>query len=90
MRTKASGHFLKKENLTGKIINEKTMKQIKTVGVVGAGTMGSALAQKFAQEGFKVVLADRALNFVDKGLANILTTLKEGIEKNVFTKQQGE
>jgi len=25
------------------------MKAIKTVGVIGAGTMGSALAQKFAQ-----------------------------------------
>jgi len=66
------------------------MKNIRTVGVVGAGTMGSALAQKFAQEGFKVILADRAKNFVEKGLANIRTTLEEGIERKVFTKQQGE
>jgi enoyl-CoA hydratase/3-hydroxyacyl-CoA dehydrogenase len=66
------------------------MKHIHTVGVVGAGTMGSALAQKFAQEGFKVILADRAKNFVEKGLANIRITLDEGIEKKVFTKQQGE
>lgn len=64
------------------------MKNIRTVGVVGAGTMGSALAQKFAQEGFKVILADRAKSFVDKGLANIRTTLEEGIEKKVFTKLQ--
>ncbi len=40
------------------------MKNIRTVGVVGAGTMGAALAQKFAQEGFEVILADRAKNFV--------------------------
>jgi len=39
------------------------MKKIKTVGVVGAGTMGSALAQKFAQEGFNVVLADREMQY---------------------------
>ncbi len=64
------------------------MKKIKTVGVVGAGTMGSALAQKFAQEGFKVILADRARNFVEKGLTNIHATLEKGIEKKVFTKQQ--
>ncbi|MBL0127994.1 MAG: hypothetical protein IPP83_11190 [Flavobacteriales bacterium] len=32
---------------------------MKTVGVVGAGTMGAAIAQKFAQEGFTVLLADR-------------------------------
>lgn len=66
------------------------MKHIRTVGVVGAGTMGSALAQKLAQEGFKVILADRAKNFVDKGLANIRTTLKEGVERKIFTNQQVE
>lgn len=32
------------------------MKTIDIVGVVGAGTMGSALAQKFTREGFGVVL----------------------------------
>ena len=66
------------------------MKKIKTVGVVGAGTMGSALAQKFAQEGFNVILADRAMNFVEKGLSNIKTTLEDGVQKSVFTKEQVE
>ncbi|MBI5857696.1 MAG: 3-hydroxyacyl-CoA dehydrogenase/enoyl-CoA hydratase family protein [Sphingobacteriales bacterium] len=66
------------------------MKQIKTVGVVGAGTMGSALAQKFAQEGFKVILADQAINFVEKGLTSIHKTLEDGVEKKVFTKTQAD
>ena len=66
------------------------MKHIRTVGVVGAGTMGAALAQKFAQEGFHVILADRAKNFVDKGLANIQKTFEEGIEKKVFSQEQVE
>lgn len=66
------------------------MKIIKTVGVVGAGTMGSALAQKFGQEGFKVILADRAIDFVNKGLAGIKNVLHEGVEKNVFTATQVE
>jgi len=64
------------------------MKNIRTVGVVGAGTMGAALAQKFAQEGFEVILADRAKNFVEKGLNNIRITLEDGVTKNVFSKQQ--
>lgn len=64
------------------------MKLITTVGIVGAGTMGSALAQKFAQEGFKVILADRANNFVEKGIGNIASMLNEGIAKNVFTQAQ--
>ena len=31
---------------------------IKTVGVIGAGTMGNGIAQVFAQSGFKVKLHD--------------------------------
>jgi len=64
------------------------MKNIRTVGVVGAGTMGSALAQKFAQEGFKVILADREDKFVQKGLNGIKAMLNEGLEKKVFTQDQ--
>jgi enoyl-CoA hydratase/3-hydroxyacyl-CoA dehydrogenase len=64
------------------------MKNIRTVGVVGAGTMGSALAQKFAQEGFKVILADREMKFVEKGLNGIKSMLNEGLEKKVFTPEQ--
>ena len=64
------------------------MKNIKTVGVVGAGTMGSALAQKFAQEGFRVILADRAMNFVEKGINGINATFAEGIQRKLFTEEQ--
>lgn len=64
------------------------MKTINTVGVVGAGTMGSALAQKFAQEGFKVILADREIKFVEKGLAGIKSTLNDGLEKKIFSQEQ--
>src|ERR1035437_7825255 len=64
------------------------MNAIKTVGVVGAGTMGAALAQKFAQEGFKVILADRSIDIVEKGVNNIRKTLQDGIEKNVFSTEQ--
>ena len=64
------------------------MKTIKTVGVVGAGTMGSALAQKFAQENFKVILADRDMKFVEKGVNGIKTMLAQGVEKKVFTPEQ--
>lgn len=64
------------------------MKNIKTVGVVGAGTMGSALAQKFAQEGFRVILADRAMNFVEKGINGINATFSEGIQRKLFSEEQ--
>ncbi len=64
------------------------MKHIHTVGVIGAGTMGAALAQKFIQEGFSVILADRSQDFVEKGVKNIHAMLEEGVEKKVFTKDQ--
>lgn len=66
------------------------MKKIKTVGVVGAGTMGSALAQKFAQEKFNVMLADRELRFVERGISSIRQTLSEGIERKIFSAEQVE
>lgn len=64
------------------------MKTIKTVGIVGAGTMGSALAQKFAQEGFIVILADKEIQSVEKGLNGIRTMLNEGVKKKVFSSNQ--
>lgn len=64
------------------------MKRIKTVGVAGAGTMGSALAQKFAQEGFSVVLVDKEMRFVENGLNRIKDTLSEGIERKIFSPEQ--
>lgn len=64
------------------------MKSIKTVGVIGAGTMGAAIAQKFAQENFNVVLADREESFVRRGLMNISKMFQEGVERKVFTIEQ--
>jgi enoyl-CoA hydratase/3-hydroxyacyl-CoA dehydrogenase len=64
------------------------MKIIKTVGIAGAGTMGSALAQKFAMEGFEVILLDTNIEFVNKGLQRIKDTLNEGIEKKIFSPEK--
>jgi enoyl-CoA hydratase / 3-hydroxyacyl-CoA dehydrogenase len=64
------------------------MKHIKTVGVIGAGTMGAAIAQKFAQENIIVILADRSEDFVKKGISNITQMLNEGVERKVFTPEQ--
>lgn len=66
------------------------MKLIKTVGVAGAGTMGSALAQKFAMEGFDVLLLDTSIEFVNKGLQRIKETLHEGVEKRIFTPEKAD
>ncbi|NOY49181.1 MAG: 3-hydroxyacyl-CoA dehydrogenase/enoyl-CoA hydratase family protein [Chlorobi bacterium] len=66
------------------------MKKINTVGVVGAGTMGSAIAQKFAQQGFKVILADRDMKYVNKGIDGIKEILRQAVERKLFMPKQVE
>src|SRR5580692_9978329 len=51
------------------------MSEIKTVGVVGAGTMGSGIAHVFARAGFKVLLCDVEQRFLDRALTQIRTNL---------------
>jgi 3-hydroxybutyryl-CoA dehydrogenase len=54
---------------------------IKTVGVVGAGTMGNGIAQVFAQSGFGVVLVDVAQPLLDRARGTIEKSLAKFVEK---------
>jgi enoyl-CoA hydratase/3-hydroxyacyl-CoA dehydrogenase len=58
------------------------------MGIVGAGTMGSGIAQKMAQEGLQVILVDIKDEFVQRGFNMIRDTLQEGVERNIFTVEQ--
>lgn len=51
------------------------MPEIATVGVVGAGTMGSGIAHVFARSGFRVLLCDVEQRFLDRALSGIRTNL---------------
>jgi len=52
------------------------------IGVVGAGTMGSGIAQVFAQKGWGVALCDAAAAQLEKALAAIRKNLNRDLEKN--------
>ncbi|MEM2869482.1 MAG: enoyl-CoA hydratase-related protein [Thermoplasmata archaeon] len=54
---------------------------IKKVCVVGAGNMGSGIAQSFAQAGFEVSLLDIEQRFVEAGLARIRGPLEKRVAK---------
>ena len=58
---------------------------IKTVGVVGAGTMGNGIAQVFAQAGFSVHLVDIAQPMLDRARAAIEKSLSKFVEKSKLT-----
>jgi 3-hydroxybutyryl-CoA dehydrogenase len=55
--------------------------QIRTIGVIGAGTMGSGIAQVFAQAGFEVRLVDAAAGPLARARAGIERSLGRFVEK---------
>jgi len=53
----------------------RTLDEVETVGVVGAGSMGSGIAQVSAMNGYEVVMRDIEQEFVDKGMETIDSSL---------------
>jgi enoyl-CoA hydratase/3-hydroxyacyl-CoA dehydrogenase len=66
------------------------MSEMRTLAVVGAGNMGSGIAQKMATEGFRVLLVDLNEAQLDRGLAGIKKTLEEGVARKIFRPEQAE
>ena len=58
---------------------------IKTIGVIGAGTMGNGIAQVFAQSGFSVTLVDVAEPMLDRARTSIEKSLARLVDKNKLT-----
>jgi enoyl-CoA hydratase/3-hydroxyacyl-CoA dehydrogenase len=64
------------------------MEPIEAVALVGAGTMGSGVAQKAAQEGFQVQLIDRDQDSIDRGIGMIRSTLDEAVARRIMTPEK--
>ena len=61
-----------------------------TIAVIGAGNMGSGIAQKAAQEGMTVWMLDMKQEFLDRGLDTIKRTLHEGVKRKIFSEQKAQ
>src|SRR5512140_1045254 len=59
--------------------------EIKTVGVIGAGTMGNGIAHVFAKSGFNVVLVEVEQRFLDRGMQTISKNLEREVSKGKLT-----
>lgn len=60
------------------------------IGIVGAGNMGSGIAQKYASEGLQTVVFDLNQEAVNKGRDRIEATLKEGVGRRIFKPEQAQ
>jgi 3-hydroxybutyryl-CoA dehydrogenase len=58
---------------------------IKTVAVLGAGTMGNGIAHVFARSGFRVILRDVEQRFLDRGMETIAKNLEREVSKGKIT-----
>ena len=64
--------------------------EIQTVGVVGAGTMGSGIAHVFARAGFRVLLYDLEQRFLDRATGMIRTNLGREVAKGKLSEAEIE
>ncbi|MBG9444070.1 3-hydroxybutyryl-CoA dehydrogenase [Cytobacillus firmus] len=63
---------------------------VKNIMVIGAGQMGSGIAQVCAQAGYSVILNDLKPEFVERGLAVIKKNLSRQVEKERMTADEME
>jgi 3-hydroxybutyryl-CoA dehydrogenase len=64
--------------------------EIKKVGVLGCGLMGSGIAQTAATAGFETVVREVSDELINKGFAGIEKSLARFVEKGTMTPDQGQ
>ena len=69
---------------------EGNMQPVQSVAIIGAGNMGSGIAQKTAQEEFDVQMVDREAKWVERGQTIIADFLSEAVERRIFSPDQVE
>ena len=78
--SKALRHLFFSERLASKIADlpkDTGTREIKSVGVIGAGTMGSGIAINFLNAGIPVIMLETKQDALDRGVASI-TKIYEG------------
>lgn len=67
---------------------QQMLQQIKTVTVIGSGTMGNGIAHVFAQSGFSVHMMDIRQDALDRALVTIGKNMDRQIAKAGLTEEQ--
>ncbi|NBV12479.1 MAG: 3-hydroxybutyryl-CoA dehydrogenase [Sphingobacteriia bacterium] len=66
----------------------KNSKEVKKIGVIGAGVMGSGIAQVAATAGFTVVLYDLQSSALEKAKTQMIRFLDASIQKGKLTEEE--
>lgn len=71
-----------------KDVNKTDLREIKSVAVIGAGTMGGGIAMNFINVGIPVKLVDRDQDFIEKGIKIIAKNYEGAIRKGKITEEK--
>ncbi|HJZ31924.1 MAG TPA: 3-hydroxyacyl-CoA dehydrogenase NAD-binding domain-containing protein [Hyphomicrobiaceae bacterium] len=74
-------------NLPGIGANTK-LREVETIGVLGAGTMGTGITLAFLNAGFPVTIVETTRDALDKGVARIKDTLSANAKRGRITAAQ--
>ncbi len=88
---KALRHIFFAERGSGKLpddIADAKPVDVKTVGIVGAGTMGCGIAMTFLDAGMKVRMLEMAQDAIARGLARIRSSYQDSLAKGRITEAQ--
>lgn len=68
----------------------RDLKNIKKIGIIGAGTMGQGISQAVALSGYEVLLYDQDAAISDLGIENIKKSLQKGVSLNKIKAKQAK
>ncbi|HOA35267.1 MAG TPA: 3-hydroxybutyryl-CoA dehydrogenase, partial [Bacillota bacterium] len=64
--------------------------ETKIIGIAGAGTMGSGIAQVAAEAGFQVIMRDLEEKFVQRGLTAVEKNLQRAVDKGKKSRDEAD
>ena len=92
-QARAQQHFFFAERAAGHVKDfdkDTPVRDIKKVGVIGAGTMGGGIAMNFANAGIPVVMLELKQEALDKGLAVIRKNYENSAKKGKLSAEDVE
>ena len=66
------------------------LRDVKTVGILGAGTMGTGIGLAFLNAGFPVTIVETTQEALDKGVARVRDTLEANVKRGRATEAQAK